>query len=284
MKTRQFKQLAGVSPVRRAVLVVEGLDAIASNVAKLVEDLEKCNVEGAYRAARMVRNVGREEAGKFLVLIDAWRAPEVDARTLSRQFARAGDHLPKLIYAQIADYSIASQRELVGAVSRHRQELYLDGPNDHDWIFRNALLSERENALYVDLVEAEGKLEWWSPHDHEMWEPVPRSMELVTALRSTGLVSVDGLAALREAWTGFDPHQDSHCQDWIRRTQQALRAFPNRNVESGRWTPGAFFAADRWPMPMVELEVEQERTTVDEIVVERAAAYEAFLESEYGSP
>jgi AbiV family abortive infection protein len=143
MKTRQFKKLAGLSPARRASLVVEGLVGIGDNVGRLVEELEKCNAAGAYRSARLLRNVGREEAGKFLVLIDAWRALDADAKTISRQFARAGAHLSKLIYAQIADYSIASQSELVDAVNRHRQGSYLDGPNDHDWIFRNDLLSER---------------------------------------------------------------------------------------------------------------------------------------------
>lgn len=284
MKTRQFKQLAGLSPARRASLVVEGLVAIGDNVVTLVEELEKCNAAGAYRSARLLRNVGREEAGKFLVLIDAWRAPDTDARTISRQFARAGAHLSKLIYAQIADYSIASQSELVSAVNRHRQGLYLDGPNGHDWIFRNDLLSERENALYIDLVDSEGQLEWWPPHDHEMSEPVPRSMQLVMALLSTGLVSVDGLAALREAWVGFDPHEDSHCQEWIGRTQRALQAFPDNNVEGDRWTSAAYFVADRWPMPMVELELEEAKTTIDAMVAERETAYEAYVMSEYGYP
>lgn len=138
MKTRQFKQIPAVAPARRAELVIEGLRAIGSNVAALADELQKCDEAGAWRSGRLVYNAAREEAGKFLVLLDAWRAPAAKGATLSRQYARAGNHLAKLVYAQIADYSIASRGELVRAVNLHRRSLYLDGPNDHDWIFRSA--------------------------------------------------------------------------------------------------------------------------------------------------
>lgn len=118
MKTRQFKRLAGLPLAKRVPLVVEGLAAIGANVTNLAIDLEQCNEAKAYRAARLLHNVAREEAGKFLVLIDAYRAPAADQATLSRQFSRAGDHLSKLLYAQMADYSIGSRKELHSAVTR----------------------------------------------------------------------------------------------------------------------------------------------------------------------
>jgi hypothetical protein len=42
--------------------------------------------------------------------------------------------------------------ELQEYVDNHREEFYLDGPNDVDWIFRNEVLEGREGALYVDYV------------------------------------------------------------------------------------------------------------------------------------
>lgn len=283
MKTRQFKQLAGLPPGKRPSLVVDGLRAIGANVAKLAEELEQCNEAKTFRAASLLYNVGREEAGKFLVLIDAYRAPDADQATISRQFKRARDHLSKLIYAQIADYSIASQDELISAIDRHRQALYLDGPNDYDWIFRNELLSERENSLYVDLVDTEGELSWWTPHDYDMPVSVPWSMRLVQALLTTGFISPAGLEGLREAWTGFDPREQSQFRDWADRTKRALRAFPDENTEDGRWSNAARFIADRWPMPMVELDVEEANVEVNELVTEREARYEAEMMREYGN-
>src|SRR5437588_7855023 len=121
VKTRQFKQLAGKGFIQRLPLLVEGLEAIATNVGRIASEMDIWTQAGAYRAAEMLRTLGREESGKFLILIDSCRAPDSDQATISRQFERAGKHLAKLIYAQMADYSIASQRELLRAIDQHRQ-------------------------------------------------------------------------------------------------------------------------------------------------------------------
>lgn len=282
MKTRQFKQLAGLPRAKRVPLVVEGLTAIGANIAKLVEELEQCNEAEAYRSARLAHNVAREEAGKFLVLVDAYRASAKDQAMISRQFARAGDHLSKLLYAQMADYSIGSRKELHSAVTRHRQALYLDGPNGCDWVFRNDLLSERESALYVDLVDSEGALEWWTPHDYPMGVPAPASVRLVQALLTTGLVSPAGFQALQDAWRGFDPLAESHCWEWAERTRCALHAFPDENVDEGHWTGDAGYVADHWPMPLVQFDLDEAEVTVDALVSQRQQRYETEMMEEYG--
>lgn len=282
MKTRQFRQLAGLSSERRAELIAEGLHRIAENVTRLANELKRCDAAGAHRAADLIYNVGREEAGKFLVLIDAFRAPNADQKTISDHFARAGDHLCKLIYAQIADYSIASQSELLGVVEDERRSHYLDGPNDHDWIFRNRLTLERESSLYVDLVEVEHGLQWWSPHDIEMMQCVPPSMELVEAIATTGLVSPEGLQTLSTAWAGFDAHAESNCSEWIKRTEKALHAFPAENLENGKLTGTAWLVADRWPMPMVELDLRLEEVDLGELARRRSSLLQRDMTREYG--
>src|SRR5437868_3894618 len=100
MKPRQFKQMANLNSKRRRELLVQGLQELGAHVAHIVHEISVCNDAGAYRAARLLRNVGYEESGKFLVLIDSCRSPESDKATLTRQFDRAADHLAKLIYAQ----------------------------------------------------------------------------------------------------------------------------------------------------------------------------------------
>lgn len=282
MITRQFKRLAGLSKADRTRLAVEGLLNIGANVASLAKELEKCTSAGAFRAARLTYNVGREEAGKFLILIDAWRAPGAKQRVISRQFERAGIHLAKMIYAQIADYSISSQAELQRAVRSHRQGLYLDGPNDYDFIFRNDLLWERESAMYVDLVDSEGELEWWTPSDYAMAISVPYPMRLVTYLLGTELVSEYGLAVLSESWKGFDPHRDSRASEWTERTVKALSAFPDKNIKNGRLTKSASFIARQWPMPMVELEVEEEVVSLEKLQADRERAHDRWRRAEVG--
>lgn len=281
VKARQFHRLAGLPKRQCQQLVLEGLHSLGENIATIAKELEVCNEARSSRAARLLHNVGKEEAGKFLLLIDAWRSPSSDQARIARQFRRAGDHLSKLIYAQVADYSIGSQGELLGAVDRHRQALHLDGPNDYDWIFRNALLMERETALYVDLVETEGGLSWWAPCDIALPMSVPDSVRLVQELLTTGLVSLEGLDALSSAWTEFDAHTDSHCSEWRARTEEALLQFPD-NVVDGHWRPSARFVADRWPMPMVEVEIERVIVEVEALIEERKRRHDKEMRRQYG--
>ena len=188
MKTRQFKQLAGSSGRKRAELLIEGLEAVAANVSALATEIERCNVADARRASRLVANIGTEEAGKFLILLDVYRSPRSHAATISRQFARAQVHLPKLVYAQIADYSIGSKDELERALGHLRPSHHLDGPNDWDWVFKNDLIMNREGSLYVDLVESDGELQWWAPDEPGIPGSVTRPMQLVKAIAASGLI------------------------------------------------------------------------------------------------
>jgi AbiV family abortive infection protein len=278
MRTRQFKQLAGMSPSARIECTAIGLRHIAENVVRHTLQADECASSGAFQVARLAQQIAREEAGKFLVLIDAFRGPGTSQATMSRQFERAGQHLAKLIYAQVADYSIASQGELLGAVERHRRQLHLDGPNGFDWIFSNELISEREGALYVDLVEHEGGLDWLAPDPGTWGSLVPRcrSVDLVIAIESMGFATEQGLRVLPDAWDGFDPLVDSHCTDWAKRTEAA--------AESAGFAGHAQapFVIDRWPMPMVEIDVAEVKVAVADLQAKREALGQAWLAQQFG--
>jgi hypothetical protein len=95
MKTRQFKQLANISSSRRDALIIEGLTAISCSINTIVSELESCEKAGTPRAGRLLRNVGFEEAGKFLILLDLYRCPNADQQATVAQLGRAGNHLAK---------------------------------------------------------------------------------------------------------------------------------------------------------------------------------------------
>jgi AbiV family abortive infection protein len=278
MKARQFNQLASMSKKKRDPILVEGLTAIADNVISLANDIERCRPGEAFRSAEITRNVMREEAGKFLILMDIYRAPRKEQVLVSSQLKRATNHLAKLIYDQMADYSIADRDELVRAIDDHRRDLHLDGPNDVDWIFRNSLIDERERGLYVDLVEAEGDLLWWTPTTPTIIVGHPRLATLVAGIYECGLVSEKGFAALQDAWDGFDPTANSHCSDWAARTEAAIAAVEPASGFDEHTRGRAAFVIDRWPMPMVELPVDELKIDPADL----AAARDAWLDAQYG--
>jgi AbiV family abortive infection protein len=278
MRTRQFRQLAGMGTEKRLPFLETGLNAIGANVQRLAAEYDECVRSGSTRSAQLVRNVAREEAGKFLILIDAARCPTAAQGLLSEQFNRAGIHLAKLVYAQIADYSIATQDELLRAVEGHRHRLHLDGPNDFDWIVPNHLIAERESALYVDLVEDEEGLDWSAPREarDRIAPSMCGSVWLVMGIMATGLTSVAGMRALGDAWDGFDPYVDSHCTDWAQRTAAALAARSTNEANAAR------FVADRWPMPMVELDISEVKVTVEDLRAKREVLEKAWFYRQYG--
>ncbi|MDQ2959803.1 MAG: AbiV family abortive infection protein [Candidatus Dormibacteraeota bacterium] len=282
MKARQFRQLANKTFAQRLPLLIEGLEALTVNLDRLAADFDLSVHAKAYRAAEMVRNVAREEGGKFLILIDSCRAPDSSPQQLSRQFARAGNHLAKLIYDQIADYSIASQDELLRAVEKHRQQLHLDGPDDYNWILPNELIAERESILYVDLVESEGALGWSYPLEAQEPLGLPKSIRLVDSLRKTGMISPPGLTALQDAWGGFDSAADTHYAEWARRTTEALSATASGHSVDEEWSAAARSVVDIWPMPMVAIDIEMVEVNAAELTERREALTNAWLADQLG--
>jgi AbiV family abortive infection protein len=282
MKTRQFRQLANKTFTQRLPLLIEGLEALTVNLDQLAADFDASVDAKAYRAAEMLRNVAREEAGKFLILIDSCRAPDSSPQHLSRQFARAGNHLAKLIYDQIADYSIASQGELLRAVEKHRQQLHLDGPDDYNWILPNELIAERESSLYVDLVAAEGVLGWSYPLAAEEPLGLPKSIRLVDSLRKTGMISPAGLTALHDAWGGFNPAADTHYAEWAERTREALNAVASRHGVGEDWSAAARLVVDIWPMPMVAIDIEMVEVNAAALAKRREELSTAWLADQLG--
>lgn len=272
--TRQFQQLANLPSKRRLPLLVEGLNAVGNGVERIAAELKTCSASAAHKAAALMRNTGKEEAGKFLILIDPYRSPASRQKAISTHFARAGNHIAKLIYGQIADYSIASRSELVRAVENLRPSLHLDGPNDFDWIVPNELIAERESALYVDLVEAEGELFWSSPSHPDSPSSVPQCMELVLALMKTGVVSAAGLQALTRAWHGFDPAAETRWEEWADRSRSALELIAPQ-PRSPDWESAAAYTIEHWPMPMVEIAVSRINLTTSELEAQRAAEFKA---------
>jgi hypothetical protein len=212
MRPRAIAKLAAQPVPALLERLAEGLALIAEHVAVL-EDAVR-NIE-TRRAAAAVRVVSEEEAGKYLVLLDAARCAQAPIGTRSRQLKRANEHLAKGIYARAAEIRPATFGELQGYVRLLRRSHYLDGPSDVDWIFRNEIEARREEHLYVDFVETDDGDDWQSPHnwDEDMAEPPSDASLLVASLHRAGLATVHGLEVVAEVWDGVAPDENTNWQD-----------------------------------------------------------------------
>ena len=72
---RRYDQLASVPKAGFFGVLGQGMDAIASHVETLVGAAERSSNAGDSLAAEILLAIAREEAGKFLILLDAARIP-----------------------------------------------------------------------------------------------------------------------------------------------------------------------------------------------------------------
>jgi len=185
----------------------EGLPEIAEHIEKLEGDAAAASPRGV----AAIRVISDDEAGKYLVLLDAVRCVRRPGDVKSEQMRRAGDHLPKGIYARVAEMRPADFGEIVGYCNSLRRQYFLDGPNDVDWIFRNEIDAYREERLYVDLIaDDDGSIRWHTP---EFWDDTTGmfsndpsgAVRLVGALHRSGFDTEDGLRVIADVWEDFEP-------------------------------------------------------------------------------
>ncbi len=204
MEARSLTQLTTVPVTQRVALIAEGLDLIAEQVTTLHGDLRHLIEVGRRRSAAVVDGLAQEEAAKPLILLDVVRMGWRDQALVQRQLRRFYDHLARGIYARVVDVRPADLAEVRRYVDNLRRSHYLDGPNDVDWIFRNEIMAEREDGLYVDYVMAEDERFWTTPRRRDDYPALRPAMviELIIALDRMGCLSVQGLEVVASAWRG----------------------------------------------------------------------------------
>jgi AbiV family abortive infection protein len=275
MKTRQFKQVANQPKDRYFELLAEGLEAIAINCRSLDASATSLFEDRRWQAAELLHRLAEEEAGKFLVLLDAVRLGRADQPRQARQLNRAGEHLAKGLYAVAAGIRPDRYAELLAFLESRRQDLYLDGPNDADWIFRNEVLHGREELLYVDLVDAEGELIWFSPSrfDTVGVSGTPSAVSLVLALAASHLHLPPGLRIVESVWAGFVPNPSTRYQILAERIDETVEQLVANDLLTADFSsvhhrivreswPFPLHHADLAPIPVDESELRQQREAV----------------------
>src|ERR1700722_7943654 len=163
MEPRALKRILQLAEPKRLDAIAEGLGLLTEHVATLREDVVYL-AEGARARGRAVLGAqSEEEAAKALILLDCVRMDWRDRKAVSRQIGRFYNHLARCIYADVTQMRPGDFREVRERVDWLRRSHHLDGPNDVDWIFRNPLIAEREDSLYVDYVHEEEGDRWSTP-------------------------------------------------------------------------------------------------------------------------
>jgi hypothetical protein len=267
MKPRATAQLAQLSDGDFVASVADGL----SHIGSWIDDLERWATQLAHdeaAGADVLRVIADEEAGKFLILVDAVRCPRTDGKTRSRQLKRCHDHLAKGIYSEACDYRPPTYGKLLDYIHPMRVSHYLDGPNDVDWIFRNQIEARREERLYVDYVSTDDGAEWWEPnrHDDARFGSYPSSaVEIVNALRRAGATSQPGLRVIADVWRPFRIEPGTTYDELTQAISETLEQFVRRGYAAELLDQDAARLVDQWPFPLYGADLSMIDINIDDL-------------------
>jgi AbiV family abortive infection protein len=247
MKAKAIRDLAKLDDTALFQVVAEGMEYIIQNAQRLYGDAERLSIVERYHGSRVLRNIAEEEAAKILILIDAIRCPRRPGDRWSRHLDRFNHHLAKGLYAKSAYLKPATPAQLQSYLDNEREDFYLDGPNDVDWIFRNNVMQRREETLYVDYIETEEGHSWLHPGRFEkvigLMGHKPAALDMAEALDLCGALTAAGLETIALLWR---PQSIAMDMKWL-----ILRDLNLATVEPSTLAK----IADRWQFPLYDLDL-----------------------------
>ena len=264
---RAIKDLCQFSDADLFKEVAVGIGYVLDAVNELDAATRKLYETGHRHPARVLGNLATEEAAKMLVLIDAVRCPRARQKERSRTLGYFYDHLAKGIYAEVCHWYPADFAEVMNHIERERREHYLDGPNDVDWIFPNAITQQREDNLYVGYIRndteegSSGERYWMPPRcdDHAgptfSYPPTPPIINLARALYQANATTPEGLSVVAEAWRSVNVRADMRITELIELNWRTLEVLENRGFLSPALTEVYTFLRNKWIFPLWPLDL-----------------------------
>ena len=261
MRVRATKDLVQLSDPEFFAAIAEGLKLVVKNVSRLWDAAVDLGEKKNAHAARVLAVIAEEEAAKFLILIDAVRCQRQPAGRLSRQLGRFNEHLSKGLYARGCGMCPTTLAQLQEYVDHHREQFYLDGPNDVDWIFRNEVIEGRESTLYVDYVAHDDEHRWSDPtdlEDLEFGKPLePGSVVTARRLNDIGISSPETLATIADVWRIRPPVPDTQWSEIRRANHGTLELMESRSRLKEQPSSTYSWLMEQWQFPMYDLDLSE---------------------------
>tara|TARA_R110002094_G_scaffold51613_1_gene63071 strand:- start:104 stop:943 length:840 start_codon:yes stop_codon:yes gene_type:complete len=273
MRPRAFADLSQQSDPNFFRKISEGLSHIAHNVSSIDADFRRLVEDNRGRGARILHACAAEEAGKFLILLDAVRCPRIPPVRFTAQLKKANSHLAKGLYAEANDIRHFDFSEVKLWIERESAEFYLDGPNDVDWIFRNRIAHSRENTLYVDYVAAEGAHYWDIPgmldENISLLTPSRAAVEMVLALEGAGFTNAPALKVIADTWRPVPMRNDMDVRELRRLNVLTLNELSRLNLLVKQQDNEYSMIATNWFFPLYDLPIKSVKMAPADLESER---------------
>jgi AbiV family abortive infection protein len=284
MHERRIRRLLELKRNQRFPVVGEGLARVGEHVAGLARSISTLKNAGDLKGAAALDIICTEEASKILILLDLCRCMHKPNAEFEKGCKYFYDHLARSIYAYVHEANPSRYSEVVGYVKDNRPSHYLDGPNDADWIFRNDLMRQRENTLYVDYEEVEpGKYEWTGPDPDLIYVP-QRITKLVLSMQTAGMLTEAGARVVSEVWKNSSFDENTRWEYCSERNLAVLNTLSTSKKEVTRELVAArHVIREKWTFPLTQLDLFLDRsTTIEEFQEQQNRHYNRTMIDEYG--
>jgi hypothetical protein len=262
VKAKAIKDLSQLSDNELFAQASEGLDLIIEHTLAVEADAKFLAEQNRRCGLAILGAILKEEAAKFLILVDAIRCPRVPPDEFSRQLGRFNDHLAKGVYSLVYGLHFISFGEIDKFIQRECQAYYLDGPNDYDWIFRNEIIQRREETIYVDYIETDENHVWITPK--RFYQPDmhvlgryyrPEALEVAEALWQAGCTKPESLSHIAKMWRPIRI-PDDFTQDRLRELNiRTLEELNNSNLLSTQEEQSLLTIVNKWSFPLYSLKI-----------------------------
>lgn len=236
MKHRAIKDLNQLTDDDLFKEISVGLGIIYENCIELDASFKLLVENKNYRASRIIEAVSKEEAAKYLILIDVLRCPKQKHKEVTRQLAKFNDHMAKGVYAELCDWRPSSYDDLTSYIKSSLEEFYLDGPLGIDWIFRNSIISNREEAFYVDYVDNDDEHRWITPQSHDNVSKmfsINSSSSVINIVKALHEIGVTEYAAIKEFsnyWRSFEYSGNTHYTEFRKANLECFTNLDEKNL------------------------------------------------------
>lgn len=274
MKVRNIGYLCQLPKSDRLKRIAEGLNLLVENIQTISLSFRKLEDQQTIRGYRILRQLAEEESAKFLILIDYVRCPDTRQVEQSRQLRYFYDHFVRSLYAEYCTIRPATWKEVYDWVELMKPSLFLDGPLGVEWIFRNELLQQREQQMYVDFVKTDNENQWIGPQLLEYngvvtWELGSDVVNLVLAMWKCGFATFNALKEISNQWASLNLELQTHWKEIESINKQTLQRLQELGVMHDKTDRKiVFMIADRWYFPLYQLDLRKkdvDRKALEEI-------------------
>ena len=279
MKTKAIGDLVQVSEPQLFAEIAGGLRLVADSALRLEADAQLLADQNRARGCNLLANLAEEEAGKYLILLDAVRCPR-NSPFFGRQLNKFNDHLAKGLYAEACMLSPSDFGEVARYLERERRELYIDGDGELDWICRNAILQRRETYMYVDYVRTDNGHSWEIPIEDALGLPALHTMRSAVALAkwldAIGCSQVEALAVIAGIWRPIEMTDAFHWTELRALNHRTVVGLRSRGLLRQHPSDVYQHVIDRWLFPLHTLDLRLIRNDPDKLRQRGAALADAY--------